>query len=146
MSGVLLLFCLSTAVPAQAPPAFRPKPFGSLKQVMRGILLPNSDAIFNVARKAPQNDQEWSAVQASAVALAESASLITMPGRLRDDGRPVPVARADWIRYTQELSEAAKASYKAAQARTAETVVDSTDRLVEACDSCHKVYRDKALK
>jgi hypothetical protein len=45
------------AAVAQAP-SFQPKPIGNLKEVMRGILLPNSDTIFKVADKAPADDKD----------------------------------------------------------------------------------------
>jgi cytochrome c556 len=139
---LLIVLFLAGAAIAQAP-AFRPKPIGNLKQVMRGILLPNSDAIFGVAQTAPKNDKEWADVENSAIAIAEAAALIAMPGRLRENGQAVPVQRPDWIKYTQELAESARASYKAAQSKSQDAVSMSTDRLSEACDSCHMVYRDK---
>ena len=139
---MLLVFFLAGVAIAQAP-AYKPKPIGTLKQVMRGILLPNSDAIFAVAQKAPKDDKEWAATENSAIAIAEAAALITMPGRLRDNGQPVPVARPDWVKFSQELADAAQASYKAARAKNQEAVNMSTDRLSEACDSCHGVYRDR---
>ena len=141
MRTILAFFVAGVAI-AQAP-AFKPKPMGNLTQVMRGILLPNSDAIFAVAQTAPKDDKEWTAIENSAIAIAESAALITMPGRLRENGQPVPVLRPDWIKFSQELADAAQASYQAARTKNQETVSMSTDRLSEACDSCHSVYRDK---
>jgi len=142
-----LLFLVAAAAVAQAPSsdksAFKPQPAGNLKQVMRGILLPNSDAIFKVADAAPKTDKEWADVQNSAIAIAEAAALIAMPGRLRENGEPVPVTRPDWIKFSQELADAAKATYKAAQSKSQDAVNMSTDRLTDACDSCHMVYRDK---
>ncbi len=139
MRSFLLLF-LTGAAAAQAP-SF--KAVGNLKQLMRGILLPNSDAVFNVARRAPQNEKEWTAIEDSAVALAEAANLILVPGRRREKGEPVPVERADWRKYTQELLEAGEAAHKAARSKSQEAVVAVGDRLSEACESCHQVYRDK---
>jgi cytochrome c556 len=68
---------------------------------------------------------------------------MAMPGRLRENGQPVPVQRADWTRFTRELAEAGKASYKAAQSKSQDAVSASAGRLTDACDSCHSVYRDK---
>ena len=139
---ILAWVVLAGVATAQAP-SYKPKPAGNLKQLMRGILLPNSDAIFNVARKAPKNEKEWTAIEDSAMALAESGNLISMPGRLRENGQPVPVQRLDWIKKVQALVEAAKACYQAARSKNPDTVTASTDQLVDACDNCHKVYRDK---
>ena len=141
--GILLLVGLAMA---QAPASFKPKPVGNLKQVMRGILLPNSDTIFNVQQTAPKDDKAWADVQNAAVALAESAALINMPGRLRADGTPVPVRNADWVRFSDALVKASEASLKAAQSKSQDAVGKSTDALSDACDSCHKIYRDKPPK
>jgi cytochrome c556 len=138
----LLVFFLAGVAIAQAP-ANKPKPISTLKQVMRGILLPNSDAIFAVAQTAPKDDKEWAAIQNGAIAIAEAAALITMPGRLRENGQPVPVERPDWIKFSKELADAGEASYQAARTKNPEAVNRSTDRLSEACDSCHSVYRDR---
>ena len=89
--GFILLFC--GAAVAQAP-VYKAVPVGTLKQVMRGVILPNSDILFSVAQTPPKNDKEWAVVQDSAIALAESAALISMPGRLLSNGQKVPVERA----------------------------------------------------
>lgn len=138
--GIILL--LSVAATAQAP-IYKPAPIGTLKQVMRGIVLPNSDILFSVAQTPPKNDKEWAVVQDSAIAISEAAALISMPGRLLSNGQKVPLDHADWGKFTQELVDAGKASYKAAQSKNQDVVTLSLDRLSNACDSCHEVYRDK---
>jgi cytochrome c556 len=55
----------------------------------------------------------------------------------------VPLERADFIKFTQELVDAGGATYKAAQSKNRDVVVLTLDRLSNACDSCHGVYRDK---
>lgn len=141
MRTIVLLFFAVAAI-AQAP-SFKPKPVGNLKQVMRSVPYPNSDIIFAVQGKAPKDEKEWQAVENAAIAISETATLITMPGRLRENGQPVPVQRADWIKYSQGLVAAGQACYKAAQSKSQDAVSNCTDRLSEACDNCHKVYRDK---
>jgi len=142
----LALFLLAGAALAQAPVSFKPRIVGNLKQVMRSILLPNSDLIFAVQQTPPKDDKAWADVANAAVALGESASLITMPGRTFSDGLPVPFAKRNWVRFSQALVEASKATLKAAQAKDAEAVGNSTDALSAACDNCHRVYRDKPAK
>lgn len=136
------IFLLCGAAIAQAP-AYKPEPIGTLKQVMRGIILPNSDILFSVAQTAPKNDKEWGVVQDSAIAISEAAALISMPGRLLSNGQKVPVDRADFVKFTKELLDAGAATYKAAQSKNQDVVTVSLDRLSNACDSCHEVYRDK---
>jgi len=70
----LVLFLLAGAAVAQAPSSN--KPFTVLADLMAGILLPNSDAVFNVTRHAFKNDAEWTAAQVSAAVLAESGPLL----------------------------------------------------------------------
>ena len=111
---ILVLVVLAGAATAQAPSSFKPKPFGNLKQVMRGILRPNSDIIFNVQSTPPKNDMEWNGIENAAVTLEGAANLITLPGRLREDGQPVPVQRANWNKWAQGVVDAGQACYKAA--------------------------------
>jgi len=153
-----------TAFASQAP-AF--PPVGNLNQVMRGILFPNSNIIFNVQTNDPGVPAKppaagagssaafswtnwgagiytgWQMVDYAAVAIAESAPLMLTPGRRCENGRPVPVERADWIKFTQELVEAGRAAYRASQMRSQEAVSDATNQLSDACFHCHSVYRDK---
>ena len=139
--GFFILLC-GTAAIAQAP-IYKPAPVGTLKQVMRGVILRNSDIVFSVAQTAPKNDKEWGVVQDSAIAISEAAALISMPGRLLSNGEKVPLERADWVKFTKELVDAGSATYKAAQTKNQDVVILSLDRLSNACDSCHAVYRDK---
>ena len=131
---------------------------------MRGILFPSSNIVFNVQGQDPGGSRAtyaqgagtfswvdwgagiysgWELVDFAAISVAESAPLLLTPGRRCENGRPVPVERADWIKFTQELVEAGRASYRASQTRNQEAVSASTDRLAEACASCHVIYRDK---
>ena len=140
MRSIILLFLAAAAI-AQAP-SFKPKPVGNLKQVMRSVPLPNSDIIFAVQAKAPADEKAWQTVESAAVAISETANLITMPGRLRANGQPVPVQRPDWVKYAQGLVSAGQACLKAAQSKNQDAVSNCTDQLSESCDNCHKVYRD----
>jgi cytochrome c556 len=115
----------------------------NLKQVMRSELLPNSNIIFEVQSKTPKNDLEWQTVAKAASAIQETANLILLPGRLRSNGQPVPVQAADYMQFAQALAPAAGKCLKAAQAKSLDAIGNCTDLLSDACDNCHKVYRDK---
>jgi hypothetical protein len=139
---------------------------GNLNEVMRGILFPSSNLVFTVQTtdpSAPRNAAPaerkadagfsftdwgatmytpWEMVDYAAIAVAESAALLLIPGRLCENGRPVPVDRADWIKFSLEMAEAGRASYKASQSRNQEAVSESTNQLAESCSNCHRVYRD----
>ena len=137
------LVLLAGAVSAQALPPHKPKAIANLKQIMRSIALPNSNIIFDVQSKPPKDEMDWKVIENAAMAIAEFSNLVTIPGRLRENGQPVPVQRADWNKYARGLVTAGEACYKAAQSRKPDTVGDCTDQLSESCSNCHDVYRDR---
>lgn len=137
---------------------------GNMNQVMRGILFPSSNVLFDVqtqdpgARPKPGARAEasttssrygdvyepWAVVDAAAVSLAEVGPLLMTPGRRCENGKPVPVDRADWQQWVRELTEVGRAAYKASQTRNAEMVSEVTNQVADACANCHRVYRDTA--
>jgi mono/diheme cytochrome c family protein len=157
----------SPTPPQNAPavagtPTFAPG--GNLAQVMRGILFPSSNLIFNVQNQDPGLQKVgwapgdtafswvdwgagiypgWELIDYAAVALIESAPLMLTPGRRCENGKPVPVGREDWIKFTLELAEAGRAAYKASQSRSQDAVIEATNQVADACLNCHEVYRDK---
>jgi len=148
-----------------AAPVFPPA--GNMAQLMRGVLFPSANMIFNVQRYDPAtppkaNNQAkdagfswvdwgagvytgWEIVDYAAVALGETAPLMLTPGRRCENGKPVPVNDPEWIKFSNELYETSKAVYAAAQTRNQEKVSDITERLADMCLHCHQVYRDKRI-
>jgi mono/diheme cytochrome c family protein len=148
-----------------ATPAFPPA--GNMAQLMRGVLFPSANMIFNVQRYDPAtppkaNNQSkdagfswvdwgagvytgWEIVDYAAVALGETAPLMLTPGRRCENGKPVPVNDPEWIKFSTELYETSKAVYAASQTRSQEKVSDITERLADMCLHCHQVYRDKRV-
>jgi len=141
-------------------------PLGNLAQVMRGIFFPSSNIIFNAQGQDPGAPKPafdasankggfswvdwqggiysgWQVVDFAAISLGEAAELLLTPGRRCENGRPVPVDRADWKMFTQEMVDAAAAAYKASQTRNQDAVIEATNRLSDACLNCHVAYRDK---
>jgi hypothetical protein len=151
------------AAPAVTVGAGRPP--GNMAQVMRGILFPSSNLLFNVQNQDPGEQKPgwspggptsfswvdwgagiysgWELVDYAAIALAESTPLLLLPGRRCENGKPVPVERADWIQYTAGLAEAGKAAYRASQSRNRDAVIEVTNQIADACLQCHDAYRDK---
>ncbi len=150
----IALLLLGIGVTAQAP---APKPYGTLAHVMRGILFPNSNVVFEAesedpaaVKTAPREAGKfdavytgWPAVENSAVALAESAVVIGLPGRLCENGKPVPVQNADYQKFTQGLIDAAQSALKAAQAKNMDAMAEASGQVADACAACHEVYRDR---
>ena len=142
-------------------------PAANLAQLMRGILFPSSNLIFNVQGHDPGEKKDdkpyepsandnfswaqwgagiyspWEIVDYAALSIADSAPLLLVPGRRCENGRPVPVDRDDWKKFTQELIEVGKAAYKASQSRSQEAVSEVSNQLADACLQCHERYRDK---
>src|SRR5262249_36854983 len=85
----------------------------------------------------------WLAVDQAAVAITESAPLLLTPGRRCQNGKPVPVDRADFKKYVADLITVGKQAREASLARNYEAFENISEKLNDACANCHKVYRDK---
>jgi hypothetical protein len=146
--------------PAAAPAAPAGFVKGDLRQVMRGILFPNANVIFFAQDKNPADTKQakdpalatdplasayggWTAVENSGIALAEAANLLTMPGRLCSNGRPVPVQNDDWKKFVQGLRDAGMSAYQAGQSKNQDKVLDAAGNVTTACSDCHDKYREK---
>jgi len=140
-----------------------PPPEGNLAELMRAIAFPNSNIIFNLQLKDPGAQPKknltsstfdysewgstvyagWLAVDQAAVAITETSALLLTPGRRCQNGRPVPVDRADWKQYVAALADAGRLAHNASKARDFKAFIDISEKLNDACANCHKVYRDK---
>jgi mono/diheme cytochrome c family protein len=152
---------------AAAGPTLSFEPLGNLAQIMRGLFFPNSNLIFNVQSHDPGEQKKgspvpnpaagsfswvdwgagiysgWELVDNAAVVLADAAPMMLLPGLRCENGKPVPINDPDWIKFTQEMIQAARVAYKASQSRNQEAVSEATGTLSDACMQCHQVYRDK---
>ena len=132
----------------------------TLAQLMKGIFYPNSNVIFaaqgqNPADVAPDKDAatavnplassygKWEAVENSSLAIAEASRLLKVAGRKCSNGRNVPLANADWNKFVQGVQDAAMKSYKAAQSKNQDNILDAADAITTACANCHDKYREK---
>lgn len=133
---------------------------GNLLQVMRGVLFTNSNVIFYAQSQDPgavKKDADptmsvnplagiyggWEAIENSGLALAESANLLTLPGRVCANGKPAPVQAADWQQFVKGLRDAGMVAYKAGQSKNMDMVLEAADAVSTACMNCHDVYREK---
>ena len=148
---------------ALAERALAERPEGNLAELMRAIAFPNANIIFNLQLKNPTAQRPkplasspfdyvewgstvypgWLAVDQAAVALTESAGLLLTPGRRCQNGRPVPIDRADWKQFVAALVDVGKLAHTASRARNYEAFGNISEKLNDACANCHKVYRDK---
>lgn len=145
--------------PAPAPAGYTARPHSSLAEVMRAITFPASNTIFDAQTRDPGAPQKegsretttekfaslyggWQQVELAAISLMETANLATMPGRLCENGRPVPIDREDYQKGIAGLIEAGQAALKAAKAKNVDQIVDASGVVAEACGACHGIYRD----
>jgi hypothetical protein len=167
LASILLVSACSNAAPpsetaAPAPsaqsPALTPQVAGTLNQVMRSILFPNSNIIFDAqsndpAAPAAENSSQpfsgvyggWEKVENAAIALNEASNLINMPGRTCQNGKPVPLDNETYQKGILALRAAAAYAYKEAQAKNMDAMLDVADQMTQACSTCHDVFRDKTV-
>jgi hypothetical protein len=131
-------FALTAAIAAamlQAAPAPRPptRNVGTMSDLMVKIIYPASDALFYIESRTPKADSEWTVLEGQALMVAESANLLMMPGRARD--------QKQWMADAKLMLDAAAEGYAAAKKRDVQGIVMINERLIESCTSCHKNYR-----
>ena len=127
---------------AKAGPAAA-APVASVKQLMRGIVVPASTAIYGavgttvdasgVKETAPQTLEEWDAVGSSAAVLIEVGNMLLMEGRAKDDG--------EWATQARAMMDGASQVLKATQARSTQSLLDGGEALNNSCDACHQKYQ-----
>jgi hypothetical protein len=130
-------FALSVAVAAALAQAAGERPptrnVGSMSDLMVKIIYPTSDALFYIESRTPKTDTEWTALEGQALMLAESANLLMMPGRARD--------QKQWMADAKLMLDAGAAAVTAVKARNVDGIAALNDQLLESCTSCHRHYR-----
>ncbi len=160
LGSALFLSGVSRA-PAQSPAPVLPVP-ANLNQLMRGTFYPPANVLFwaqdEDPAKAPRAKDpnmatdplmsvfgKWEAVENSALAIAEGANLLTLPGRKCSNGVDAPVGNADWAKFVQGLRDAGMTAYAAAKAKDQDKMIEVADVMTKACANCHNKYREKRL-
>jgi len=135
-----------------------PPPLMTVNQLMRGILFPLGNTVFYAQADDPAAVPRdpmpsastnpltglfggWDAVENSALALAESAELLRIPGRQCSNGEVVNVENEDWIRFVDDYRQKSVAAYEAVLTKDQDAIVLASGDLSEACLACHRVYR-----
>ena len=122
------------ATPAHLPAAATPaRNVGSMSDLMVKIIYPTSDALFYVESRTPKDEAEWNAFEGQMLMLAESANLLMMPGRARD--------QKQWMADARLMLDAGALAVKAAKTKNVESISALSDQLLESCTTCHKHYR-----
>lgn len=172
----MLVFCLALigacqsqpqapAAPAAAEPNYLPT--ATIKDLMLSIVDPSADVVWlsvttvvddkGFNETMPKTDEDWVKVRHGAIALAEAANLLKMPGRrvarpgeksetpgveLEPEEMDVLIAkdRAAWNERATHLHDAAINVIAAVDAKDANKVFELGEKIEEACENCHKQY------
>lgn len=147
LAAVLLSACQASEKngPAGSDAASLPpfKPVASVHQLMHDVVYPNADIVWGSVGTIisyegteeiyPRNDEEWEAVERSALTLTEAGNLLMIEGRAKDTGA--------WMERARALIDAAAVALEAARNKDAAAVFDSGEGIYYACEGCHEQYR-----
>jgi hypothetical protein len=136
VAGVTLVACSTQPAPETTPaPASSSlaRRVGSMSELMVDILYPAGDAVFYIETRTPTDSEGWALLQMQTLMIAESANLLMMPGRARDQDQ--------WMADSQLMLDAGEAAYRAAKDRDVEALVALNDQLYMSCVTCHEHYR-----
>ncbi len=106
---------------------------GTMSELMIKIIYPTSDPVFYITTRTPTTDVQWGELQAQTLMLAESANLLMMPTRARDQDR--------WMADAKLLREAGAAAFKAAKNKDVAALEALNEQLYQSCTTCHMHYR-----
>ena len=159
----LMMSACGLSLIAQTPTNAAQQVHADLNQLMRGVLYPAANVVFSAQADNPAEVQflardrdptmstdpltntfgGWVAVENAALALAESANLLLIPGRSCSNGVPVPTKDPAWAMFVQEVRDASMKAYKAAQAKDQDRMIEISEKLSAACAGCHRKWRDR---
>jgi cytochrome c556 len=130
---VIGVFLLAGMAMAQAPTY---EPIASTQQLMQGMIDPASKAIAESAKDpGPADNRAWRTAMLNGIMLQESAQLIKMGTRAKDqDG---------WMKACQALADAGAAVQKAAAAKDVAAYQAAAGGINATCQGCHSVYRQR---
>jgi hypothetical protein len=134
----------------------------NLNQLMRGVLYPAANVVFSAQSDDPGEIKfipghdpvmstdpltssfgGWPAIENAALALAESANLLMIPGRTCNNGAPVPTKDPAWGKFAQDVRDVSMKAYAAAQAKDQNKLIDLSESLSKSCEGCHRKWRDR---
>lgn len=161
----LIASCRSQPQPAAAPAG--PVPVGTVREVMRAIVDPSADVLFNavattisaagVEDKQPRTDEEWEHVQRGALTLVEAANLLALPRRVAqpheentsavaEELTPLQIQakieanRESWLKHVMQLQSVAREAWKTTYERDPKGLFEVGEHIEKACESCHMEF------
>jgi hypothetical protein len=141
---IAALFVSAACAREPAQPPY--KMVASVEDLMEGVVEPSSEKLFEIGglqssasgsqKIAPKDDEEWSQVKHSAMAVAEVGNILkSFEPRARE---------ADWNKNAQDLIDSALAVSKGVDARNPDAVFEAGGHLYDACTACHMKYLPQA--
>jgi hypothetical protein len=171
--GLLTSTCSSakpTPTPAHAPELWGDlKPVVSVKELMRDMIDPASDNIFNAVgtvvgkhgtvETAPRTDEDWEKLRIGAVTLAEGIYLLKIPRPFAPPGdennsagpgapelSPAQITaklKADPVEWNARIEAVRNVGLEVldiVKRKDVKELWDASDNLDDACENCHKSY------
>jgi hypothetical protein len=141
--GVLSLSGCTPKPAAESPPAPQPAAAPTLPVSINAIMVAmvdhSSEPLWQDSYKPPATDAGWRETEYNAYQMAVYGKLIQLVGAGPNDAKWVADAR--WKSDADAMSAAGMEALKAAQAKDAKALEAAGDRLVEACEACHKQFK-----
>ena len=145
--GAVLAGCtpekaVETAQPSSSTQTAAPSPIAlpvSINAVMVALVDHASEPLWLDAYQPPKTDDHWREAQYNAYQLAIAGKLVQLAGSGPNDADWV--AAPEWRGMADELSAAGMDALRAAQAKSVSALEAAGDRLVAACESCHKKFK-----
>jgi hypothetical protein len=172
-AGIVICGCSSsahTAAPSQAQQVWGDlKPVVSVKELMRDMLDPLADNIFDAVsvvvdkkgtvERSPKTDEDWERIRIGAVTMAEGAYLLKVrrpfapPGDENNSTGPDAVELSpaqilakvekdpvEWNARIEALRNVGLEVLEIVKRRDAAELWDASENLDTACESCHRSY------
>jgi hypothetical protein len=157
----LMLATFGLSLMAQAPSTNAGQQVhADMNQLMRGVLYPAANVVFSAqadnpgeVKFIPGHDPAmstdpltstfggWVAIENGALALAESANLLLIPGRSCSNGVPAPIQDPAWVGFVQDVRDESMKAYAAAKAKDQGKMIAIAETLSATCDRCHRKWR-----
>ena len=103
---------------------------------MAGVVKPSMDSLAAMGKAGgPKDDKEWELAEQQAAMMAETAQLLMMGDRPKDQDV--------WVKSAAKLQSSATEAAKAAHDKNAEAWKTSMASVGGSCRSCHNVHRPK---
>ena len=133
--SLVLVAAVAATIQAQRSPAVGVRALANVRELHDIMISPASDAVFDATSQHSLDEKGWTAARNQALLLAESANLLMLGSRVRDNG--------NWMKMSRALVDAAAQAAAAAQKKDAKALEVATDAITVACMECHRPYRDQ---